>query len=275
VSRAQVDQSNVHSLMNATLQVGPVRAPVALVVAIDPKDVSFRTLHGGPEGAEPCGRPLRQELVCPAHGKVPAGETMRGYAFTEGVYVRVDDEDLVPLEHGLIKVTAAAPAGEVPALLHDRRYYLAPSDDEPARRAYLLILRALEQAGLAGCGQFVMRGRDYPFLLEPVQDVGSQRQLLSLVRLHPIEDVRSPRAILKALAGLEPSEEHLARLVDVLNGLPGKLPIRHGLLYRQSVRRALDAKVDAGDHIQDPDATRTTTVNLDQALATAEPGGNP
>ncbi len=79
----------MRTIWNGSINIGLVNIPIGLAVAQQRKDVAFRTLH------RECGTPIKQKRWCPKHEReVEADELVKGWEFTKGQYVIVEDSDL-------------------------------------------------------------------------------------------------------------------------------------------------------------------------------------
>src|SRR5215211_5720702 len=131
---------------NGSVSFGLVNIPVGLApatkAAARQSDVSFRMLH------RECGSPIKQKRWCPVHERdVESDELVRGWEFSKGQYVMVEESDLegVALKRSQsIEILRFVEVAEVDPLYFDRTYYLAPAQAATARRPYVLLLEAMK-----------------------------------------------------------------------------------------------------------------------------------
>ena len=255
----------MRTIWNGSLSFGLVTIPVGLAPATTPKarssDVSFRTLH------RECMTPIKQKRWCPVHDReVSADEIVKGWEVSKGQFVIVEDADLEAIaEHDTsraIAISRFVPLDEVDPLFFDRTYYLAPSSAEAQRRPYVLLLRAMNETGMAAIGRMVIRGNENFCLIRPKGDA------LVLETLFLAEDVRSQAEIDEAVGGevkVKEAELDLARqLIDSLKGEwdPSELHSE----YRQNLRELLEAKLK-GEEIAVPEPVADAPViDLMEAL---------
>jgi DNA end-binding protein Ku len=255
----------MRTIWNGSLSFGLVTIPVGLAPATAPKarasDVSFRTLH------RECMTPIKQKRWCPLHDReVSADEIVKGWEVSKGQFVIVEDADLEAIaEHDTsraIAISRFVPLDEVDPLFFDRTYYLAPSSAEAQRRPYVLLLRAMNETGMAAIGRMVIRGNENFCLIRPKGDA------LVLETLFLAEDVRSQAEIDEAVSGevkVKEAELDLARqLIDSLKGEwdPSELHSE----YRQNLRELLEAKLK-GEEIAVPEPVADAPViDLMEAL---------
>src|SRR5581483_2990528 len=75
-----------------------------------------------------------------------------------------------------------------------RTYYLAPANADAQRRPYVLLLRAMQETGMAAVGKFVLWGKENLCLIRP------QGETLALETLFFHDDVR-PKSEIEELVG--------------------------------------------------------------------------
>src|SRR6266516_2645617 len=254
----------MRTIWNGSLSFGLVTIPVGLAPATAPKarasDVSFRTLH------RECMTPIKQKRWCPVHDReVSNDEIVKGWEVSKGQFVIVEDADLEAIaEHDTsraIAISRFVPLDEVDPLFFDRTYYLAPSSAEAQRRPYVLLLRAMNETGMAAIGRMVIRGNENFCLFRPKGDA------LVLETLFLAEDVRSQAEIDEAVGETEVDEPELQLARQLIDGLVGEFePEELHSEYRQNLRQLLEAKL-AGEEIEVPEpAPEAPVVDLMEAL---------
>ena len=231
----------MRSIWKGSLSFGLVTIPVGLAVAQQRQDVSFRTLH------RECGTPIKQKRYCPVHDRdVTPDELVKGWEFTKGQFVIVEDSDLdaIAAERSRsIDLIQFVELAEVDPLYFDRAYYLAPSDDEVARRPYVLLLEALRDTGMAAVGRFVLWNKENLCLVRPIDGA------LVLETLYFAEDVRSSEEIQAAVGSVETNDAELAMARQLVESLAGPFdPNAFVNEHRTRVNAMLEAK-RAGEDI--------------------------
>jgi DNA end-binding protein Ku len=263
----------MRTIWNGSVNFGLVNIPIGLAVAQQRKDVAFRTLH------RECGTPIKQKRYCPKHERdVEADELVKGWEFTKGQFVMVEDEDLeaVALERSQsIDIVRFVPAASVDPIYFDRTYYLAPASALPQRRPYVLLLEAMKQTELAAVGKFVLWAKENLCLIRPLGDS------LALETLYFAEDVRSRAEIDEAVGETQVAEPELAMAVQLVQSLTGEYdPEEFRNEYRDALRAMLEAKL-AGEEIARPEPVAPTPVvdlmealkaSVAQAQAQRDPG---
>lgn len=249
----------MRTIWNGSISFGLVNIPVGLAVATQRQDVSFRTLH------RECGTPIKQKRWCPVHERdVEADELVKGWEFAKGQYVLVEESDLeaVALRRSQsIEILRFVRLEDVNPVYFDRTYYLAPADAEAQRRPYVLLLRAMEDSGMAAVGKFVLWGKENLCLLR------ARAGGLLLETLFFADDVRSQEEIETAVAETEVRDAELQLAGQVIASLAGDwLPEDFGNDYRRELAQMLDAKL-AGQEIVAPEPiAEAPVIDLMEAL---------
>jgi DNA end-binding protein Ku len=249
----------MRTIWNGSLNFGLVNIPIGLAVAQQRKDIAFRTLH------RECGTPIKQKRWCPFHERdVEADELVKGWEFVKGQFVVVEEEDLeaVALRRSQsIDITKFVPVGEIDPIWFDRTYYLAPADAEAQRRPYVLLLRAMQEAGMGALGKFVLWGKENLCLIRPLGDS------LGLETLYFEEDLRSRAEIDEAVAETEVREPELAMARQLVDSLVGEFdPAEFTNDYRQELRAMLDAKLGGQEIARPEPVAPAPVIDLMEAL---------
>src|SRR3954449_13628259 len=247
----------MRTIWNGSISFGLVNIPVGLALATTPKakqsDVSFRTLH------RECKTPIRQKRWCPTHEReVGPDEIVKGWEVAKGEFVIVDDADLEAIaqhdDSRSIDILRFVELAEVDPVYLDRTYYLAPATAAAQRRPYVLLLRALQDTGMAAIGKFVLWGKENLCLIRPHGDT------LAMETLFFAEDVRSRAEIEEAVGETDVKDAELDLARQVIQSLVGDFaPEEFENQYRTELRAMLEAKV-AGQEIKRPEPVQETPV---------------
>src|SRR5690349_378795 len=155
----------MRTIWNGSISFGLVNIPIGLALATQRSDISFRTLH------RECGTPIKQKRWCPTHDReVEPEELVKGWEVAKGEYVMVEESDLesVALQRSQsIEILRFVRLEDVDPVYFDRTYYLAPASADAARRPYVLLLRAMQETGMAAVGKFVLWGKENLCLIRP------------------------------------------------------------------------------------------------------------
>jgi DNA end-binding protein Ku len=249
----------MRTIWNGSISFGLVSIPIGLAVATQRSDIAFRTLH------RECGTPIKNKRWCPFHERdVEAEELVKGWEVAKGEFVVVEESDLeaVALQRSQsIEILRFVALAEVDPVYFDRTYYLAPATTDAQRRPYVLLLRAMEETGMAAIGKFVLWGKENLCLIRP------RGESLALETLFFAEDVRSHQEIEEAVESTEVKKAELDLARQVIASLVGEFdPAEFENEYRRDLRAMLEAKL-AGQEVAKPEPVpETPVVDLMDAL---------
>jgi len=249
----------MRTIWNGSISFGLVNIPIGLALATQRSDVAFRTLH------RECGTPIKQKRWCPLHEReVEADELVKGWEVAKGEFVIVEEADLesVALQRSqAIDILRFVKLADVDPVFFDRTYYLAPAASEAQRRPYVLLLRAMQESGMAAVGKFVLWGKENLCLIRPQGDT------LAMETLFFADDVRSKSEIEEAVEATEVKKAELALAGQVIESLVGEWNAADfENEYRRDLKAMLEAKL-AGQEITRPEpAPETPVVDLMEAL---------
>jgi DNA end-binding protein Ku len=249
----------MRTIWNGSISFGLVNIPVGLAVATQRSDIAFRTLH------RECGTPIKQKRYCPTHERdVEADELVKGWEVAKGEFVMVEESDLeaVALQRSQsIEILRFVKLEEVDPVYFDRTYYLAPASASAARRPYVLLLRAMEETGMAAIGKFVLWGKENLSLIR------AQGESLLLETLFFAEDVRSRTEIEEAVGETDVKDAELELARQVIGSLEGDFVADDfGNQYRTELRQMLEAKLEGQEIARPEPVPETPVVDLMEAL---------
>ena len=145
------------------ISFGLVSVPVRLFAAAREEHVSFNQIH------EPCGSRIKQQTFCPVCNRVvERNELVKGYQVDRDSYVLVSGEELKTLEADsseAMEIAQFVSLSEVDPIYFQASYYSAPED--PGRRAYSLLLQAMEKMNVAAIAKVTLHSREQIVLMRP------------------------------------------------------------------------------------------------------------
>jgi DNA end-binding protein Ku len=145
------------------ISFGLVSVPVRLYAAAREQHVSFNQIH------EPCGSRIKQQTVCPVCDRVvERNELVKGYQVDRDTYVLVSGEELKTLEADsseAMEIAQFVSLNEVDPIYFEASYYSAPED--PGKRAYGLLLQAMEKLNVAAIAKVTLHQREQIVLMRP------------------------------------------------------------------------------------------------------------
>lgn len=250
---------------NGSISFGLVSIPVGLAPATKPaaraSDVSFRMLH------RECGTPIKQKRYCPVHERdLGPDEIVKGWEVAKGQFVIVEDEEIEALtnrdDSRSIEIAQFVDAAQVDPVYFDRTYFLVPAQAPAARRPYVLLLKAMEETGMAATGRFVQQGREKLCLIRP------KGEALVLETLFLAADVYSQAEIEEAVEETSVKKPELELARQVIASLVGDFdPSELQSDYRRDLKALLEAKLSGEEITTAPEpVSETPVVDLMEAL---------
>lgn len=260
----------MRSLWNGSLAIGKVSIPVSLHKSAEHVgDVSLKTLHA------PCGSPLKQDRSCPrCKVNVAAGgegETVQGFEFAPGQFVTVASGEIsAAIGTKQISIDRTIPVDLLDLPMLDETYWLAPSADPAAARAYGALLGGLLKANRAGLGKLGFYSKERIVAIWPVKI--DNVMLVGLTTLFPVEGIRTDEAteIRDRVADSNVSTTEISVFGDILEliGVPDTFRWRAvKRFYPSKLKPMLEAKQKGGKVvIAPPQVGSVAPVDLEDAL---------
>ena len=221
------------ALWTGSIMFGLVNVPVRLYTAVHEHRLSFTLLH------ETDDSPIGYEKVCKLEGTaVPNDEIVKAYEYEKGSFVHLADEDFDAVQvEGLhtMELEDFVAYDEIDPVYFAHTYLVGPQ--EGAEKTYALLMRAMEESGLAGIGRFVMRNRQYLGCLR-VRD-----GVLTLEQMHFADEIDRPDAIVPdELPSVAKRELDMA--LSLIDGFASEWePTRYRDTYTDALLKVIDAKV--------------------------------
>jgi DNA end-binding protein Ku len=221
-------------MWRGAIQFGLVTVPVKLYLATESRaGLSFNLLH------RECGERIQMKVHCPIHGEIPRSDTVRGFEYSKGQYVIIDEGDFdnVPLKTvRAIEIELFVDASRDAHGMNfvKQAYYLEP---EPiGRKAFYLLKQVLADEGLSAICKIVLKDREALAALNPY----SNTMLLST--LYWPDEVRSTAELELPEEQFEfkPAEKLMAQ--QLVQAMKGEFQADQ---YKDDYRQALMAVIDA------------------------------
>jgi DNA end-binding protein Ku len=242
---------------SGTISFGLVSIPVKLFTAASSEQVRFNMLH------KKCSGRLKMQYYCPTDDEVvERSDTMKGYEYSRGQYVRFDDEELKNLEaerSNSIEIVEFVPLEQFDLVQVEKSYYLGP--DKGGDKAYQLLSEAMRAKGKVGVGRWAARGKEQLVVIRPYQDGLIFHQLYYKKEVRAFEEIDTG-----ATFEFSEKERELAeKLIDQLSSKEFDVDQYHDS-YNDRVLEAVQQKV-AGEEIAiAPEAPKAQIIDLFEAL---------
>lgn len=150
------------SIWKGSIAFGLVNIPVELYSAVSSSEgrVKFRQLH------KKDNSPIKYDRVCTKEEKtVPYEEIVKGYEYSKGKYVIMEEEDFraAAVESTkAIDIQEFVDASEIDERYFEQPYYLLPQ--KGGEKAYALLREAIRKTGKVGIGNVTLRSNSMHFV---------------------------------------------------------------------------------------------------------------
>ena len=153
------------SVWKGSIVLSLISIPVQLFAAARSERTYLHQIH------RECNTRVKQPLFCPTCNRiVDRTEIIKGYEFDEGQYVLMEEKDVKKLAAAssrTLEILAFSKLSEIDPIFFDASYFCVP--DDAGKKAYQLIVKALEDTRTIGIGKLIMHQRDYTVFLRPYQ----------------------------------------------------------------------------------------------------------
>ena len=155
----------------------------------------------------------------------------------------VTEEELVsiaPERSRTIDIEEFVDLAEIDPVFYEKSYHVAPVRRSGAEKPYVLLHRAMQAAGMAGIGRFVLRTKPHLVAIRPIKDG------LASETLFFGDEVRDAQALTAGLANADISERELKTAQQLIRALAKPWsPESHADAYREELLELLRAKAPA------------------------------
>jgi DNA end-binding protein Ku len=197
------------AIWTGSIAFGLVSVPVRMYSGVEEHTLHFNLVH------EPDGSRIGYEKICKTEDKpVPDDEIVKAFEFEKSEWVYMTDQDFEAAaaeNHRTIDIRTFVPYQDIDPIYFERTYYLAPQED--GEKVYALLLKAMEDAGLAGIAKWVMRDRQNLGCLRVREGVITLERMHFADEIRPVEDI-APKAVKVAKQELEMA----AQLIEQYSG---------------------------------------------------------
>lgn len=243
-----------------TISFGLVNVPVKAYTAVRDHDVHFHQLQKG------TGSRIRNRKVAEKSGKEVANDDIElGFEVSDGRYVTFDKdeiEDLRPASTRTVEVTDFVALDDVDPIYYERTYWLAP-DGDAAKKAYQLLLAAMEEQGRVAIGTVVMRNKQYLTAVRPLDGalaMSTMRFADEVVPRSDVEGVPDRRS--------KPDPKALKMATQIIESLEADWkPEQYHDTYAEELRARIKAKDEGKEVVEEEGpAEKADVLDLMEAL---------
>lgn len=225
----------MRAIWKGHIQFSLVTIPIRIYNAIDAaQTISFNLLSK--EGNNPVSYEKKDKVTGET---LKNDEIVKGYQYEPGQYVIIDQEDFDKVKlksEKVIEIQGFVDYTEVHPTLFESPYYIGP-DGDVAAKTYGLLSHTLKETGKIAVGKVVLRDRETPVLLSPL-DGG-----MVMYKLRYPHEVRSIREV-PQLIDVKPEKEQLKLAKTLVDSMSMKFKdIEMKDHYYDKLKAIIDAKV--------------------------------
>jgi DNA end-binding protein Ku len=241
------------SIWKGAITFGLVNIPVEVHTAVRSEDrISFRMLHKKDNAT------IKYERVCSKEEKpVPWDEIVKGYEYSKGKYVVLDDEDFraASIESSkMIEIQDFVKSDEVDPRFFESPYYLLPQ--KGGEKAYALLREAIRKTGMVGIGMVTMRSNAQHLVgIKVVEDALVMEIMRYADELVDTSSFTFPAADNVRPAELQMAEQLVATLADSFQ------PEKYSNEYKDNLMKIINAKMKGKKiEVEEPEEPEATNV---------------
>ncbi|MBC7746233.1 MAG: Ku protein [Flavobacterium sp.] len=174
----------MRSIWKGSIGFGLVNIPVKLYSAVQNSRINLDMLDGRDHE-----HIKFQRINEKTRKEVPFEKIVKGYPI-DGNYVILEDqdfEDASPQKNKMIELENFVNIQAINPIYYETSYYSEP--ESQGKKAYALLLRALQKSKQAGVARFVLRNTENLCVIHPVDNV------LVVTKIRFAEEIRSPEEI--------------------------------------------------------------------------------
>lgn len=241
------------SIWKGAISFGLVNIPVELHTAVRSESrISFRQLHKKDLS------PIKYDRVCSKEEKsVPWEEIVKGYEYTKGKFVVLEEEDFraASIESSkTIDIQDFVKEDEVDPRFFESPYYLLPQ--KGGDKAYALLREAIRKTGMVGIGMVTMRSNQQHLVaIKVVEDALVMEIMRYADELVDTSSFTFPSADNVRPAELQMAEQLVTTLADAFQ------PEKYSDEYRNNLMRIINAKMKGRKiEVVEPEEPEATNV---------------
>src|SRR2546423_13257111 len=190
----------------------------------------------------------------------PRADLVKGYEYEKGRYVTMEKEefrDLAPPTSTEMQILEFVKLAEIDPVFFESSYYVVP--DRGGERPYALLFAALRKTGYVAIAQVAMHNREHVMVLRPGATGIISHTLFYADEVRKTEEFQAD----VSLAG----DRELELAVKLIEALQAKFePDKFEDTYRRKLEAAIEAKLQGGKIVREPDARKTEVPDIVEAL---------
>jgi DNA end-binding protein Ku len=209
-------------------------------------------------------------------GQVEKADIVKGFEYAKDKYIEIDPEELKALRletATVMHIKQFVKAGELPAELFDRPYFIAPKDEVQAK-ALNIMQKALSKTETFGIGEIAFSGREHLVAIGAPLDTKQEGLMLYLLRY--AEELRDPKSAFAGTKETKVEADELSLAMQLINGSTSPFnPSAYRDDYETAVKKLVDSKRKGKPLPEaEPPPPKGKVVNIMDALRSSLAEGN-
>jgi DNA end-binding protein Ku len=244
------------SVWKGSIVLSLISIPAQLYAAARSERTYLHQIH------KKCNSRVRQPLFCPTCNRfVERGEIIKGYEFDEGQYVLMEDKEIKKLAAGssrMLEILAFTKLSEIDPIFFDSSYFCIA--DDSGKKAYQLLVKALEDTETVGIGKLLMHQRDYTVFLRAYEHGLLLHTMYFSNEIRPLPQFGVIEAV-----DLKPPEVKLTEQLIKTMTEPFK-PNKYHDEFQDKLRKLIEAKQHGKTIEIGKEPGRSTVIDIKTAL---------
>lgn len=177
----------MRSIWKGSIGFGLVNIPIKLYSAVQNSSLGLDMLDSRDHS-----RIRYQRINDKTRKEVPYDKIVKGYPMNDN-YVILEDkdfEDASPEKSKIIEIENFVDIEEVNPMYYETSYYSEP--EKQGRKAYALLMKALQKSKKAGLARFVLRSTENLCIIHPVKNVIVITKIRFAEEIRPSEEILTP-----------------------------------------------------------------------------------
>ena len=213
-----------------------------------------------PSVVAPVQRVFQAETAQGVREPIERPELVKGYEYSKGEYVVLDDQELralAPQTSTEMEIVSFVPFEEVDPIYLETSYYVAP--DGIGAKPYALLFEAMRATGYAAIGHLTMHRRDHVMIMR------TGKSGLIAHTMFYADEVRSAEEFHADVKQVRASELTLAK--TLIKSLAGSFqPGEYRNKFRERLQEAIESKIEKREVAPMQEPTATPTADLMESL---------
>jgi DNA end-binding protein Ku len=221
------------SVWKGYLTFGLISIPIRLFSAARSERIGLNQLHNV------CKTRIRMPLFCPhCERQVERSEIIKGYEYEKDQYVLFTEDELDKIEPQSarsMEILEFVKVDEIDPLYFDASYYVTP--EEEGKKAYQLLLKAMEESGFAAIAKLTMHQREHIVVVRP------RANGMTLHTMFYTNEIREVAEYGRMDSSSAPKEQEKKLAEQLIESLAAKFePEKYKDQYQASMKAMIDAK---------------------------------